>query len=479
MSDNEEVRHEDRRTFIKEGVIAGTGIGLAGCLGGGPQSQSSQGGKNGSGQQGTGLQGSGTLEILWFPGQLSQKNQDALKQFFSDWENGSGWTIQTSTASQASGLVQQARSRFEAGDGFDLIMCPGLGLMDFANRGYLAPLNDQFQDAPFSPDDFSSAKLLNTFVHGEGFFDGKIWGVPLMAGHWGSLFYNASVFKEAGYDPMNPQKYLTTRKDMLNVGRTIKQETGIHPFGFSGADHIHTAVQFYALYFSSLSKKGQTLINNGSLSLSEGPGLEVAQFYDTLQKENLFPQGVSANNAIDMRNLFTSDQTAMYHIGSWEASILRENTDMEWGVTYLPKPSNGTHAGFTGGWAWVVGQNAPMKPTWDLVKYLTTPERQNKIAGLPPALQKGLEMRFKGFKDGLGRDVGDVFIDEINNSGFPAIDPSYSSVNETIISQVQKVILGDSSPKSAMETAEKRISNTLDLSGDSQAANNTGNSSTN
>ncbi|MFC7027081.1 hypothetical protein ACFQH8_05375 [Halomicroarcula sp. GCM10025710] len=45
-------------------------------------------------------------------------------------------------------------------------------------------------------------------------------------------------------------------------------------------------------------------------------------------------------------------------------------------------------------------------------------------AGLPPILTDGLENVFEGFQDGLGRDVGDIFVEEILNASFPTIHPN-------------------------------------------------------
>lgn len=447
------VSNKTRRRFLTTAGAVGAAF-AAGCSG--------DGGNGDGGTATVGDTGSsgGTLEMNLFTGQFSSDNMDAFNQFVSEWEEqNNGWSIEVTETPQASDVIQTERSRFEAGDPFDFMTVMGVAAFNFASNDYLAGLDSFMDDSSLSSDDFATTDLIQAILNASGPFNGTMQVLPMMIGHWGALYYHASHVEQAGYDPMSPQDYLATPDGMLETARDIKDAAGVAPLGFSGADHIHTGLQFYGHAWS----RGDinSTIRDGEPLYTTDEFIRAAELYQTMSEEDLMPQGVLSNNAIDMRNLLGEGQTSMYTIGSFESSIIKEQSDVEFGITYVPTANNADPSGFGGSPTWGIARDISterQERSWSFLEYIMTPERQAQWSGLVPSLSTAWDAYFDGFTDGLGREVGQVFRDQINNSGWPYLSANVGTVNATTQSAVQSLIAGDKSPQQAMEDANQQVS---------------------
>lgn len=429
---------QNRRTFLTTAGATGATL-LAGCAG-----------DTGS--------GGGTLELNVFSGQLSDSNKSAFEQYISEWEEDSDWEINMTLTPQASSVVQKERSRFEAGDPFDVMTVMGVAAFNFAANGYLATLDDFLSDSSINKGDFAPTTLINGCLDAVGPFDGNIQVIPMMIGHWGALYYNAELVEQAGYDPMSPQDYLSTPSQMLDVARDIKSETGVRPLGFSGAAHIHTPLQFYGHAWSRGDQRA--MIANGEPQFTTEEALGAAELYHTMGDEDLMPEGVLSSNAIDMRNLLEENQTGMYTIGSWESALIKEESDIDFGITYVPHMQDAKPSGFGGSPMWGIAKDVEterQEASWSFLEYIMTPERQAEWSGLVPSLSDAQDLYFEGFTDGLGREVAQVFKDQISNSGWPVLTADVGTVNSITEEEVQNLIAGEKSPQEAMEDADQKV----------------------
>ncbi|MBX0296952.1 ABC transporter substrate-binding protein [Haloarcula nitratireducens] len=456
-SNNGKLR-KSRRKFLTAAGTTGS-IFLAGCGGDGGSGDGSSGnGGNGSGSTdgGDGSSG-GTLEMNIFSGQLSSDNLEAFHQYVSEWESESGWSVNVTETAQAANVTQTERSRFEAGNPFDVMTVMGVAAFNFAANDYLASLDSFLEDSSISSDDFAETDLIQSILNAEGPFNGTVQVIPMMIGHWGALYYHAGHVEQAGYDPMSPQDYFGSPEGMLNVARDIKEEVGIRPLGFSGADHIHTGLQFYSNAWSRGDLNSTVVDGKPQYTADEFIG--AAEMYETMSSENLMPQGTLSNNAINSRNLMIEGQTSMYLVGSWESAIIKEESDIEFGITYVPTLGNASPSGFGGSPTWGIAKSISderKRQSWSLLEYLMTAERQAKWSGLVPSLSTAWDAYFEGYTDGLDRDVGQVFQDQISNSGWPYLSANVGTLNSITQSAVQNIISGKMSAQKAMEQANQQ-----------------------
>lgn len=439
-----------RRSFVK-GLGGVTALGsLAGCVSDITGSGQSSG-NNSSQSSGSGAT---TLDLIFFDGQSTKKQDKALRNRIDQYEKESGNTVNVSTGATAAEVTNQVRTGIKAGGGPDVIMTPDLSILSLASDGLLEPLDDRISNASFKKGDFSDI-MVNL---GSGYED-TMWGLPVMVGHWGSLYYNANVFKQAGLDPMNPD--FKTWPEFFEVAKTIKQETGVRPIGFSGADHFQSTIQWTGLYTTT---GAETWLNDDKTEaiIDQEPGVKTMQIYEKAKNEDLLPKGAVSTNASGMRQLFMEDKTAMYHNGAWEKGILQEKYDGDFGITWLPQAPNGRPSGFGGGWFWTLNKKSDVKDVgWELIKYLNDVDTMLDWTALAPAFKDGLERRFDGFQDGLGREVGNIFVEEIKNSGFVAFHPEMPTISDKFLTEFQKVVGGQKSSEKAVSDAAEKINGVI------------------
>lgn len=439
-----------RRSFIATTGAAGVTL-LAGCGGGGD-------GGNGSGGDGGGTTSSGEdveLNFLMFTGQATDENLSALDGAIADFENNTGYSVDMSGTAQAGQVVNQARTSIEGGDPPDVAAIPAGGLLGMIDEGLLMPVGDRLSSSDqLNRSDFTRERKFELASLGGD----TLYGIPFMSGHWGSLYYNADMLEQAGYDPMEPN--FRTWPEFLDVARDVKEEFDIRPVGFSGADHIHSTVQWHGFFTTTGTGSWLNEDQSGTV-LNEEPGIRTAELHQTALEDELLPDGVVNQNALDHRELFQSKQLFAYQTGSWEKAALDES-DIRYGVTYNPQAPDGQASGFSGGWSYVIPDGVEnVDESWELIEHLMQTDTLSSYAGLPPILTDGLENVFDGFQDGLGRDVGDIFVEEILNASFPTIHPNQGRMWSAQREQLQQLLLGNKDAEQAMNDLDSSITDLL------------------
>lgn len=421
-----------RRRFIRSAGAAGV-VALAGCSGT-------------PGSSGGGV----TLDIIWFNGQATDENLSAFDDAIAAFEEETGHTVEVTKTGQVGQIINQVKTGVQAGDPVNVAAIPAGACQTLANQDTIISL-DSYID---------SADTIKRSEIPRGKFDistrdGTTYAVPIMSGHWGSLFYNANMLKQAGYDPMNPE--FETWPEFIQVAKDVKEAVGVQPIGFSGADHIHTTVQWSG-FFHTTGRKSWLNDNKTDTWLDKDAGISTAQFTQTAVKEDLLPKGTANTNASGLRELFKAEELFAYQVGGFENAILKEQTDLDFGITWNPQAPNGEASGFSGGIFYALPKGSSnQNEAFALVEHLMQLEHLNEYAQLPPVRPNGLKDFFKGTTDGLGRDVSNIFIKEVANSGFPTIHINQGKMWEAQRTEVQNIILEKKTAKKAMTDLANRI----------------------
>lgn len=428
-----------RRSFLKT-LTAGGVAGLAGCSGGGNgDSGSDSGGSSGA-----------SLEVIWFNGQATDENLSAYDEAIAAFEDETGHSVEVSKTGQVGQIVNQVQTGAEAGEPVNLAAIPAGACQTLANDGLIEPLDDIIE----------SADTINRDAMPRGKFDissrdGTTYAVPIMSGHWGSLFYNADMLEQAGYDPMNPD--FETWPEVISVAEDVRDAVGVRPLGFSGADHIHTTVQWSGFYHTT-GRKSWLNEDKTDTFLDDDAGINTAQFVQTAAEKDLVPQGTANMNANGLRELFKSEELFAYQVGGFENAILKEQTDLDFGITWNPRAPDGERSGFSGGIFYAIPSGAANQDaTADLIEHLMQLEWLNEYAQLPPIRPDGLENFFEGTTDGLGRDVSNIFIEEVANSGFPTVHINQGQMWGAQRTEIQNIILQEKTAEQAMSDLADRI----------------------
>ena len=436
-----------RRAFIRTVGVGGVAA-LAGC--GGSNGNGSSNGDSNGGTTGSSGSDDVTLEIIWFNGQATEENLNAFDEAVAAFEENTGYTVDVTKTGQVGQIVNQVQTGVQAGDPVNLAAIPAGACQTLANDELIEPLDAYIDDADtFSRSDIIRGKLdISTR-------DGTTYAVPIMSGHWGSLFYNADMLEQAGYDPMNPE--FETWPEFISVAQDVKDAVGVQPVGFSGADHIHTTVQWSGFFHTT--GRGSWLNDDQTDTwLDKEAGISTAQFTQSAVENDLLPSGTVNSNANGLRELFISEELFAYQVGGFENAILKEESDIDFGITWNPQAPDGEPSGFSGGIFYAMPRGASNQDeTFQLVEHMMQLEWLNQYAQLPPVRPDGLESFFEGTTDGLGRDVSNIFIEEVSNSGFPTIHVNQGRMWEAQRQEIQEIILGQKTAEEAMTDLAHRI----------------------
>lgn len=440
-------RSAERRAFLKTVGVGGVAA-LAGCSG--EDSSNSGGDDGGNGGTTDGGDDTVSLELIWFNGQATEENLGAFDEAIAAFEENTGHSVDVTKTGQVGQIINQVQTGVQAGDPVNVAAIPAGACQTLANDDLIEPL-DSYIDG---------AETINRDEIPRGKFDistrdGTTYAVPIMSGHWGSLFYNADMLEQAGYDPMNPE--FRTWPEFISVAEDVKDAVGVQPIGFSGADHIHTTVQWSGFYHTT-GRKSWLNEDATDTFIDQSAGIETAQFTQEAAEKDLLPQGTANMNANGLRELFQSEELFAYQVGGFENAILKQQSDIDFGITYNPQSPGGEASGFSGGIFYAVpaGSN-DQDQAFQLIEHLMKLEWLNQYAQLPPIRPNGLEEFFEGTTDGLGRDVSTVFIDEVANSGFPTVHINQGKMWEAQRREVQEIILGQKTAEEAMNSLGSRI----------------------
>lgn len=428
-----------RRSFIASTGAAGVTL-LAGC----------------SGNGGDGSDGGNELSINMFTGQATDANIQAFEDTVADFEEQTDYTVDINGIAQAGQIINQTQTAIQGGNPPNLAAVPAGGILGMIENDFLEPVGDRIDNAEtFNRSDFTRERKFDiASLNGD-----TTYGVPFMSGHWGSLYYNPTMLEEAGYDPEEPN--FTTWQEFLDVSRDVKDAVGVQPVGLSGADHIQTTVQWSGFFHTSGHDSWLTEDQSDTV-LDDEPGVSTAAFVQEARDDDLLPDGVVNMNGIDLRELFAAEELFAYQTGSWDKAILDQDYDVDYGITWNPQHPEGRPSGFSGGWFFVIPQDADgQDEAWQLVEHLMQVEYISEWAQLPPIITEGLEQTFDGFQDGLERDVGDIFVEEILNAAFPTIHSNQGRMWEAQRQEYQQLLLGNKDAEEAMTDMADQIRSLL------------------
>ena len=205
----------------------------------------------------------------------------------------------------------------------------------------------------------------NGVVYGFPFTDNVIWGA-------GYMFYNKSMFQQAGLNPSTPP---TTWSQLKSDCEAIKAKTGKYCLAVPMKD-----TDFQRLWFpiaGSIMTDQFFDYKHGTFDLNNPLLLQAFDFIQSLYREGLIAPGINDKNF--SRQQMASGQTAMYFDGTWMPSVFKQLgfTEDQYEIAPPPYPDNGPHGAEsimnTENKYWVSSQTKYPQQAWDFIQWMTDP----------------------------------------------------------------------------------------------------------
>ncbi|MBV9613946.1 MAG: extracellular solute-binding protein [Ktedonobacteraceae bacterium] len=205
----------------------------------------------------------------------------------------------------------------------------------------------------------------NGTVYGFPFTDNVIWGP-------GYMYYNKSLFQQAGLDPANPP---TTWSQFKSDCQAIKAKTGKYCLAISlkGTD----LQRMWFPIAGSIMTDQFFDYKHGTFDLNNPLLIQSFNFIQSLYQAGVVSPGV--NDKTFSRQQLASGQVAIYFDGTWLPSTLTQLgfSESQYGVAPPPYPDNAQRGAEailnTENKYWVSSQTKYPEQAWEFIQWMTDP----------------------------------------------------------------------------------------------------------
>ncbi|HDI46014.1 MAG TPA: sugar ABC transporter substrate-binding protein [Candidatus Omnitrophica bacterium] len=269
------------------------------------------------------------------------------------------------------GYASKILTRIAGGDAPDIMAAEVSLFTNFWGKGVFLDLTSFIKnDKTFSLNDFFPP-IVDHFT-----IDGKVYGIPRDVAPFACIYYNKSLFDQAGI-PYPCDDW--TWDDLLEIAKklTVYDKNGrVKRYGF----YTWAWQNFVLSNGGSLvdDVKHPTELTLDSLQAKEG-----LQFYvDLIHKYKVSPTpSALINMGMGVQMMFMTGRLAMLGSGIWETPALRNIQNFDWDVVMFPKSPRGIRRFATGGTAYCILKTSKNpKLAWEVVKALTSVQAMERMA---------------------------------------------------------------------------------------------------
>ncbi|GEM85566.1 ABC transporter substrate-binding protein [Meiothermus granaticius] len=295
-----------------------------------------------------------------------------------------------------------------------------------------------------------SASFLNQFLPSQIPFiyrKSRIIGAPLDVTANG-LFYNKDCFAEAGVKAPTSSLNVWTWEQWREAMDKVRNNSKCR-FALS---YDFTTYRFSTLLYEA---GGRYIDESGKKFVVDSPqGLRALTFFADLFKDGFIPKGQWLSND-DPSTLFRSGLSGMYMSGNWNLSQFAQIKNFNWGV--MPLPRDKMRSTVPGG-KFVMGFKNSKNPDeaakfiqWITSKEINLPFSKDNMVLSARKDAKG--MKYGQFDDAIAIYESDLSVTPAY-VGKDWANPVMAQMNTFIRGEIVKVLLGQQTPKQALETIQ-------------------------
>lgn len=281
---------------------------------------------------------------------------------------------------------------------------------------------------------------------------GQRYALPVSTNNM-QLIWNKDLFTKAGLDPETPPK---TWDEMKSMAEQCQDPAN----GVVGFEYYTQPVgegitwQFQVWLWAA----GGEFLNadNSAAAFNTPAGLKALSYVSDMLQGNGSTPGPWG--------LFGEQKACMQLDGSWLFGY-RKDAPFQWGIAQVPAPQGGTTASNVGGEHILMFNDSPNKAqAWEFISYLTSPEVQ---------MQWDQETGFLPVRKSVAENA--TYLNWVNSTEprlMPFVEgmayahtrpatPKYNEISEAFSTEIQKALLGDTTPELALQSAEQSVNDIL------------------
>ncbi|ABV34143.1 MULTISPECIES: ABC transporter substrate-binding protein [Pseudothermotoga] len=366
-------------------------------------------------------------------------------------------------------ILAKTVAAVQAGTPPHVVQLNEISTQKMIDSGVVVPVQDMIDKDPTFDVGLFLPQVLNYYRVGE-----KLYSMP-----WNSstplLYYNKTLFKEAGLDPDNPPR---TYSELIEACRKLvkKDEKG---------NVIRSGITWplYSWFFEEyMALQNKSLVDNDNgrtkkatkATFNNEAAMNFLNLWDKLTKEGLMINTKRADWTA-ARQLFISQTVGMLISSTSDVALLMNESakqGFELGTAFLPLPDGAQRGGVIigGGSLWIIKQKdqQEINAAWKLVKYLAEPGPQitwHQATGYFPIRVDAIQtLQVQGYYRDNPHHLTAILqlltsVQNYNTNG--AIIGAFPEVRDAIETAVEKMISGSITPKQALDEAEKNANKAI------------------
>jgi multiple sugar transport system substrate-binding protein len=242
------------------------------------------------------------LEVLF----LDRPGYNAAIKMLPEFEAATGIKVNYTTVPYENALGEQVRD-FVAGGDLDIALIDLVWIGNFAENGWIEPLDKFTADPALADPDLDMADFFPLVLNAFGGWNGTIYGLPF-DNYSGLMFYNSCMLKDAGFDAPP-----ATWQELMDVYGPALTKDGKYAFALQSKRNETQSADSFA---RMLWPFGGSFLNAEFKSNLNSPESQAGlQFRQDLMK--YMPEGIVAYDHAETVNALAQGDVAM--ITEWSA----------------------------------------------------------------------------------------------------------------------------------------------------------------
>lgn len=334
-------------------------------------------------------------------------------------------------------LYQKLSTVLAVGEGPDMVAMATERIGTYAEPGAFVPVDDAYTDGYVDESVVPEALKENLK------YEGTYYGVPMNFATL-LLYYNKTIFEEAGLDPESPP---ATWEELEEYAQQIVDKTGNYGFDMAVKDTT-------PMWCIMLWGNGGDIIEDGKAVLNSEQNVEtITRWAENIRDKGFGPE-VLTGGEID--KLFESQKLAMYFCGPW-ATTGFEAADIDFGVAQAPAGpvDQVTQANAVG--MYLTSSSKQKEAVYDFFSWWNSKDTQVKWSlgtGFPPArtdLEDDERLDENPYIAEFSKpaDASKMYLQQLTN--FSEID------TQVIIPAFEKILLENADVKTTLDEANAQL----------------------
>lgn len=337
------------------------------------------------------------------------------------------FVVKSMDAGSWSSYLNSCVAALAAGEQPDIIASAIEGHQFMLSKGLLTPLNELIEEDPEGQAFIDT--LVPVAVETFRTEDGSLYQLPYSLEMMG-IWYNLSMFEEAGIDPIDPETGWTWDEFVDIAKKLTKDVEGGKIYGF-GKQNMGAMFADYTWYLTNGAKVIDDTFENATCDTAEFK--ESMEFLNSLVNE----YGVSpmpSSDATDMVEMFLSDRVAMLDSGGWSVATIKSRFDGNYAIAPYPKPADAVDTPSTVYGMCSMGiykDSQHKKEAWEALKILTgegTSKQLWTVGGQSPAVTAVLNSDIAQEMYPVGLSTWDVISQNMSVIPYPVSFPEIEAV---------------------------------------------------